>query len=94
MFKTNYSAYKKIGGGKTKFCGSVFPNALPWLRPAWHSYITPLHQKVTTKINLRSFFDLVPRHTILMIHKTNISPVYYCGSFIYDNVWLSQTIVR
>jgi len=38
-----------------------------------------------TKINrLRSFVNLVPRHTLLKIYKTNILPVFDYGSIIYD----------
>jgi len=39
-----------------------------------------------TKINrVRSFVNLVPRHAFLTIYKTNILPVFDCGSIIYDN---------
>jgi len=39
-----------------------------------------------TEINrLRSFVNLVPRHTLLMIYKMNILPVFDYGSIIYDN---------
>jgi len=39
-----------------------------------------------TKINrLRSFVNLVPRHALLMIYKTNILPVFDYGNIIYDN---------
>jgi len=39
-----------------------------------------------TKINrLRSFVNLVPRHALLTIYKTNILPVFDYGSIIYDN---------
>jgi len=52
----------------------------------WHTHIIHLHQKVMTKLNrLRSFFNLVPRHALLMIYKTNILPVFDYGSIIYDN---------
>ena len=52
----------------------------------WHTHIIHLHQKVMTKINrLRSFVNLVPRHALLTIYKTNILPVFDYGSIIYDN---------
>ena len=39
-----------------------------------------------TKINrLRSFVNLVPRHTLLTICKTNILPVFDYGNIIFDN---------
>jgi len=39
-----------------------------------------------TKINrLRSFVNLVPRHALLTIYKTNILPVFDYGNIIYDN---------
>ena len=39
-----------------------------------------------TKINrIRSFVNLVPRHALLKIYKTNILPVFDYGNVIYDN---------
>ena len=39
-----------------------------------------------TKINrLCSFVNLVPRHALLTIYKTNIFPVFDYGNIIYDN---------
>ena len=53
---------------------------------SWHTHIIHTHQKVMTKINhLRSFVNLVPRHALLTIYKTNILPVFDYGSIIYDN---------
>jgi len=53
---------------------------------SWHTHIIHLHQKVMTKPNrLRSFFNLVPRHALLTIYKTNILPAFDYGSIIYDN---------
>jgi len=53
---------------------------------SWHTHIIHLHQKVMTKINrLRSFVNLVPRHALLTISKTNILPVFDYGNIIYDN---------
>jgi len=64
-----------------KHLGSLFHHSL-----SWHTHIIHLHQKVMTKINrLRSFVNLVPRHALLTIYKTNILPVFDYGNIIYDN---------
>jgi len=64
-----------------KHLGLLFHHSL-----SWHTHIIHLHQKVMTKINrLRSFVNLVPRHALLTIYKTNILPVFDYGSIIYDN---------
>jgi len=49
-----------------------------------------------TKINrLRSFVNLVPRHALLTMYKTNILPVFGYGSIIYDSYvqpkWLTES---
>ena len=64
-----------------KHLGSLFHHIL-----SWHTHIVNLHHKVMTKINrLRSFGNLVPRHVLLTIYKTNILPVFDYGNIIYDN---------
>ena len=64
-----------------KHLGLIFHHSL-----SWHTHIIHLHQKVMTKINrLRSFVNLVPRHALLTIYKTNILPVFDYGTLIYDN---------
>jgi len=64
-----------------KHLGLLFHHSL-----SWHTHIIHLHHKVMTKINrLRSFVNLVPRHALLMIYKTNILPVFHYGSITYDN---------
>jgi len=64
-----------------KHLGLLFHHSL-----SWHTRIIHLHQKVMTKINrLRSFVNLVPRHGLLTIYKTNILPVFDYGNIIYDN---------
>jgi len=55
-----------------KHLGILFHHSL-----SWHAHIIHLHQKVMTKINrLGSFVNLVPRHALLMIYKTNILPAF------------------
>jgi len=61
--------------------GLQFHNSL-----SWHTHIIHLHQKVMTKINCPcSFVNLLPRHALLTIYKTNILPVFDYGSIIYNN---------
>ena len=64
-----------------KHLGLLFHHSL-----SCHTHTIHLHQKVMTKINrLRSLINLVPRHALLTIHKTNILPVFDYGNIIYDN---------
>ena len=64
-----------------KHLGLIFHHSL-----SWHTHILHLHQKAMTKINrLRSFSNSLPRHSLLTIYKTNILPIFDCGSIIYDN---------
>jgi len=49
--------------------------------PSWHANFVHLNQKGISKINrLRSFVISVPRNTLLVNYKTNISPIFSCGS--------------
>jgi len=64
-----------------KHLGLLFHHSL-----SWHAHVIHIHQKVMTKSNrLRSFVNLAPRHALLTIYKTNISPAFDYGGIIYDN---------
>jgi len=53
---------------------------------SWYTHLIHLNHKLMTNINsLRSFVNLAPRHSLLMIYKTNILQVFDYGSIIYDN---------